>query len=168
MNNFPKVGETWKAHERRVRTGWFEKYAPDQPGIDIGPDRDPLNHTFRRWLYEKDGDATFMSGVPDGVFQTVYASHVLEHLHEPQRALKHWWRILRPGGHLIVVVPHRDLYEKKKELPSRWNPDHKWFWLPDADEPPVTLNFQRVLTEAVPDGEMISFTILDEGFDSRP
>ena len=41
----------------------------------------------------------------------VYASHILEHLDYGNRspsayvALKEWWRILKPGGTLMVVVP---------------------------------------------------------------
>src|SRR5690348_12304237 len=101
--DYPKVGETYKAHERRLRTGWYDKYAPPGlPGIDIGPDRDPLNHTFRRWTYEGDGDGTYMAGVPDDTYQTVYASHVLEHIKDVHTALKNWYRITKPGGHVIV------------------------------------------------------------------
>jgi SAM-dependent methyltransferase len=162
---FPKPGETYKAHERRLRTGWFDRFAPqDKGGIDIGPADDPLNQTFRRWELHPDGDATFMRGVPDGVFNTVYCSHILEHLDEPLVGLQNWYRILKPGGHLVVIVPHRDLYEKRVELPSRWNPDHKWFWLPETAEPPCTLSFRDTIREAIPDGELVSFTVLDEGF----
>lgn len=41
----------------------------------------------------------------------VYASHILEHLNYGSRspsvheALKEWWRILKPGGTLMVAVP---------------------------------------------------------------
>jgi SAM-dependent methyltransferase len=168
MSEFPKVGETYKAATRRAATGWFDRFAPQHlAGIDIGPDRDPLGVSFRRWTYEGDGDATFMFGVPDESFVTVYASHVLEHIKDVNTALKNWYRILKPGGHLIVLVPHRDRYEKRKVLPSRWNPDHKWFWLPDQDDPPVTLNFRRVIRDAIPQGELVSFGVLDEGYEHR-
>ncbi|MFO1043640.1 MAG: glycosyltransferase family 9 protein [Planctomycetaceae bacterium] len=124
-------GETHKAHARRVKENWFAEFAPeDKPGIDIGCGNDPLNQTFKRWD-KKEGDATFMEGVPDESFHTVYASHVLEHLPDPMTAVGNWWRITAKGGHLIVNVPHRDLYERKTELPSKWNTEHKTFWLPD-------------------------------------
>lgn len=145
------MGETTKAYERRLAEGWFDRYAPSQwPGIDIGCQRDAINHTFRRWdLIRGDGDATHMEGVPDNTFQTVYASHILEHLDDPINAIKNWYRILRPTGYLIIVVPHRDLYERKKELPSRWNGEHKTYWLPDTDEAPCTLSVRRVINEAL-------------------
>ena len=53
-------GETSKAHDRRLKEGWFDKYAPpDRIGLDIGCGRDCLNKTFRRWdKIFGDGDAT--------------------------------------------------------------------------------------------------------------
>lgn len=151
-----------------MNTGWFDKYAPPHlSGIDIGPDIDPLNFTFRRWTLEQDGDATHMAGVPDNSFNCCHASHVLEHIHDPVTALRNWYRITAPGGHVVVLVPDRERYEKSTTLPSRWNPDHKWYWLADRDEPPVTLSFRRVLAEAIPHGELVSFAELNEGYDYR-
>jgi SAM-dependent methyltransferase len=160
------MAETKKSHKRRKKEGWFEKYAPpDKLGIDIGAGGDPIHPTFRVWdIKFKDGDATLMKGVPDNSYHTVYASHILEHLTKPILALKNWYRILKPGGHLIVVVPHRDLYEKKKRLPSRWNRSHKTFWLPDKGEPPDTKNFKKIIRKAGP-GKIVLFRTLDEGFD---
>ena len=33
---------------------------------------------------------------------------------------------------MIVTVPHKFLYEKRKALPSRWNKDHKRFYTPSS------------------------------------
>jgi SAM-dependent methyltransferase len=162
--------ETAKSKHRRLREGWFGNYAPEGLiGIDIGCGRDPLNQSFRRWDFiYGDSDATEMAGVPRDLFHTVYASHVLEHLNDPVRALRRWLRILRPGGHLIVCVPHRELYEKRRVLPSRWNPDHKWFYLPDDVEPPHTRSFKDTLFEAMDAcDELVLFRVLDEGWRSR-
>lgn len=159
------MAETKKAHQRRLKEGFFKTYAPDDlSGIDIGCQQDPLNFTFRRWdLIFGDGDATHMKGVPDEKYQTVYASHVLEHIEDVSTALRNWWRILKPTGHLIVVVPHRDLYERpRKQIPSRWNGDHKWMFLPDRAEPPSVLNFKDVIEE-VP-GQLVSYRVLDQGW----
>lgn len=138
-------GETAKARDRRLREGWFQKFIID-PGIDIGCGIDPINDTFDRWdaIYG-DGDATFMDGIPDEHYMTVISSHLLEHLHDVKEAVSNWWRILKPGGHLIIVVPHRDLFEEKKELPSLRNSDHKWFWLPMEQESPCTLSLSHVI-----------------------
>ncbi len=124
----PHKGETGKAYDRRMREGFFDRYIQGD-GIDIGCGNDPILLSCARWDKEQ-GDATLMDGVPDNRFDWVYASHVLEHLHEPELALLNWLRILKPGGHLIVVVPSRRLYEKSNTLPSRWNGDHKTYWEP--------------------------------------
>lgn len=158
-------GETSKAHARRAEEGWFDAYAPEGlSGIDIGCAQDPLNQTFRRfdWIFG-DGDATLMEGVPNNLFHTVYASHVLEHLQYPVKALKRWYEITKPGGHLIVCVPHRDLYEKKRFLPSRWNPEHAYFWLPREEDRPCTRSLWHTVHEAIAEPNIVSFRVLDKG-----
>lgn len=158
------MAETHKAEARRFREGWFDEYAPDYlSGIDIGWGGDPLNNTFRRWD-KVDGDATVMAGVPGNVFHTVYASHVLEHLADPVTALRSWYRICRPGGNVIVCIPHRDLYEKRRSLPSNWNAEHKYFYLPDVEEKPDTLSLRAVIDEAIPGANVVSLRVLEKGF----
>jgi SAM-dependent methyltransferase len=43
----------------------------------------------------------------DGGVDAVYSSHVLEHVffHEAEKALAEWYRILKPGGVVILKVP---------------------------------------------------------------
>lgn len=43
---------------------------------------------------------------PDGAATLVEMDHVLEHLREPFRVMKEIHRILRPGGRVVVRVPH--------------------------------------------------------------
>lgn len=161
------MAETIKSRLGRIKADWFNRYAPsDAKGIDIGCDNDPLyrNQHWDSWELKPNGDATFMDGVPNEKYEVVYSSHCLEHIADPVTALKNWWRILKPGGNLIVCVPHRDLYEKKKSLPSLWNPEHKWFWLPDRGEEPITLSLLGVLRLAAPSGELLSLRVQDRGW----
>lgn len=162
------MGETSKAKARRLREGWFAKYAPeDKIGLDIGCQHDPLNRTYRRWdLIFEDGDAEQLDGLDNNMFRTVYAYHVLEHIENPITAIKNWLRVVKPGGHLIIGVPHRDLYEKKQAPPSNWNHDHKWFWLPENHEPKnKTLSFKDTVRAAInSDGEIVEFKVCDEGY----
>ncbi len=161
------MGETSKAKNRRDRENWFETYAKaDKKGIDIGCQEDPLHETYRKWdLIFGDGDATFMEGVEDNSYEVIYASHVLEHVDDPVTAVKNWYRILAPGGNLIILVPHRDLYEKKKILPSNWNFDHRSMWLPLQAEEPNTRSFLQTILDAIPNANILSFRTLDEGYD---
>jgi SAM-dependent methyltransferase len=163
-------GETWKAKDRRAREGWFEKYAPsDKSGIDIGCQDDPINDTFRKWdLIFGDGDATFMEGVPDDEYHTVYCSNILEHLTDVLTAVRNWYRITKPGGHMIILVPHRDLYEKKTTLPSSWNPEHKWFFMPEHSEPPHTIGLKHLMHLAIPNVNIVSLKVLKDGYLNLP
>jgi SAM-dependent methyltransferase len=54
------------------------------------------------------GEATAMAEVPPASYDFVFASHVLEHLANPIKGLAEWQRVLKPGGILVLVVPHRD------------------------------------------------------------
>jgi SAM-dependent methyltransferase len=47
-------------------------------------------------------------GYPDATFDAIPARHVLEHVQEPIGFLAECWRILRPGGRLVVVTPNVD------------------------------------------------------------
>jgi SAM-dependent methyltransferase len=162
--------ETSKSHGRRVREGWFDRYVK-QPVIDIGCGGDPLVSPGGLCTWDSsfgNSDATLMDGVGDESFATVYSSHCLEHIQDPLKALGNWWRILKPGGHLIVVVPHRDLYECRMELPSQFNPDHKWFFVPhsgaDGNLHSHTLGLFGTIRLAIPNGKIVSFRVLDDGW----
>lgn len=43
---------------------------------------------------------------PDGSFDEIFASHVLEHLDRPFNVMREFHRLLSPGGRLIIKVPH--------------------------------------------------------------
>jgi SAM-dependent methyltransferase len=43
--------------------------------------------------------------IADGSLDVVYADNVLEHSLDPARVLRSAWARLRPGGHLVLIVP---------------------------------------------------------------
>lgn len=159
-------GEANKLHPLRLANGFYEKYAPDHlSGIDIGCGFSPINETFRRYDYLLgDGDATTMADISDNKFHTVHASHILEHIEDVKSAIRNWFRITRSTGHLIIVVPHQQLYEKKKTLPSQFNPDHKWFWLPDTFDGDCILSLKHTVCEALTNFEIVSLLTYDSGY----
>jgi SAM-dependent methyltransferase len=46
--------------------------------------------------------------IPAGRYGFVLSSHMLEHSANPLRALREWRRVLKPGGCLLLIVPHRE------------------------------------------------------------
>jgi SAM-dependent methyltransferase len=53
-------------------------------------------------------EAGQLDEIPDDTYDAVLASHVLEHLANPIGALREWRRVVRPGGYVLLIVPHRD------------------------------------------------------------
>ncbi|SRR5581483_7946470 len=44
----------------------------------------------------------------DGSLDFVLSSHVMEHFFDPIKALKEWRRVVRPGGFIFGIVPHKE------------------------------------------------------------
>jgi SAM-dependent methyltransferase len=60
------------------------------------------------------GDVMRMPQVPEGRYDAIVSHQVLEHLPRPWDAVSEFHRVLRPGGSLIVSVPH---LSRRHELP---------------------------------------------------
>lgn len=59
--------------------------------------------------------------LPDDSEDFVLSSHVIEHCPDAVRALVEWYRIVRPGGYLFMIVPHRDAAPTDKGRPlTEW------------------------------------------------
>ena len=57
------------------------------------------------------GNANDLSRFPDGTFDELYGSHIVEHFDykdELKATLKEWHRVLKTGGQLYVSVPDLD------------------------------------------------------------
>jgi SAM-dependent methyltransferase len=68
----------------------------------VGVDHEGTTH--RRDSIDLFGSA-YAIPVPDGSFDSALCTGVLEHLEEPEAALRECFRVLRAGGHAIYSVP---------------------------------------------------------------
>lgn len=124
--------ECSKSISRRMRDpNFINKYFIGS-GLDIGGLPDPLSiyselfcqiNGVKTWDWD-DGDAQFLASIDDNHYDFVHSSHCLEHLLDPFEGIVNWFRVLKPGGYLIITLPDEDLYEQGK-WPPTFNKDHK-------------------------------------------
>jgi hypothetical protein len=160
MNEATKVRERWK------REGIIDRYITGKV-LDIGCGEDkivPQAVGFDR----ADGDAQYLKTLENESFDTVFSSHTLEHMRDPLEAVLNWWRVLRPGGFMVIIVPDEDLYEQGL-WPSPWNPDHKFTYTISKSKSwsPTSRNLITLLSH-LPDHKIVYIKTLDQGFDYDP
>jgi SAM-dependent methyltransferase len=122
MYKINKTSHNWLA----VKTGnlVFERYASKLNGVvaDVGCGRSPFKQDIFRtaesyigvdWqnsLHDQSNVDVFSDlnkeiKLPDVSVDSVIAFHVMEHLCEPERFLTEIFRIMKPGGFLLIAVP---------------------------------------------------------------
>jgi SAM-dependent methyltransferase len=77
--------------EGTIREGLTFQYAPD---------RAPGSQYIR--------EATDLAGIADASYDLLLSCHTLEPSANPLLALSEWVRVLRPGGMLVMALPHKD------------------------------------------------------------
>jgi SAM-dependent methyltransferase len=125
--------ETTKASKRRKCDTLFVNNVFKGLGIDIGCGNDILKKEDGFPLIKAvqsfdliDGNAQYINNFkPDESYDFVHSSQCLEHMVDPYVAIVNWFKLVKPGGYLVVTVPDEDLYEQGV-FPSAWNSDHKW------------------------------------------
>jgi SAM-dependent methyltransferase len=133
--DWPVKGESSRTFLEKMTNGFFAAYMAGDVIIDVGYrgyEDDPVPivpHAIGLDLNYPGYDGLVLP-FPDETADTIYCSHVLEHIADYKRAIHDWHRVLKLGGFMICVVPHQFLYEKRWNLPSAWNADHKRFYTP--------------------------------------
>jgi SAM-dependent methyltransferase len=128
--------ESRKTYQEKINSGFFNKYMSGR-GAEIGyagyiRNVVPILDTTDGYDLSTPGYDGKTIPVPDEFYDYVYSSHTLEHIENYKQTINEWMRVVKPGGYIITVVPHRDLYEKKLTLPSNFNGDHKRFYSPSS------------------------------------
>jgi SAM-dependent methyltransferase len=146
--------------------GDFERNILQGHGIDIGCGDAPIVDNVKRFDME-DGDANEITKYVNETFDFVFSSHCLEHMKNPREAILEWWSLVKPGGHLIFLVPDEDLYEQGV-FPSRFNTDHKFTFTISKQKSwsPVSINVLD-LVQTLPKGKIISLLLQDQGYNRQ-
>ena len=62
-------------------------------------------------------EASELAGVPEAAYDLLLSSHTIEHVANPLGTLARWKAVLRSGGTLVLVVPHRDgTFDRRRPL----------------------------------------------------
>ena len=94
---FPVASSAQVTYVDRSVEGGRDANWPELKGQPHGPDPHlNLNVNIDR-----------LNPIEGASFDAVVASHVIEHLANPLRALQEFHRVLRPGGRLVLIVPDR-------------------------------------------------------------
>ena len=91
----------------------IDKISPDTLGIDLLPlpGIDFLLDIRDLYIFK------------DAEMDYIFSSHALEDLQDTDNVLREWWRLIKPNAHLILYLPHKDLYPNIGQPGS--NPAHK-------------------------------------------
>jgi ubiquinone/menaquinone biosynthesis C-methylase UbiE len=57
--------------------------------------------------YQYIAEATDLQNIPNNAYDFVLSSHSLEHVANPIKALKEWFRVLKKHGKLILILPDK-------------------------------------------------------------
>ena len=100
-------------------------------GIDVGGNNETLSFPGADIIDKKNikkgikHDA-YNTGKDDDSLDYVFSSHCLEHLQNPEKAIREFYRVLKPGGILFLYLPFPNdkLYDPNLNLEVR--KQHRW------------------------------------------
>lgn len=98
------------------------------------------SHYRRKNLEFSKGDVAKLD-FPQNYFDLIVAFEIIEHLKDPQKAIVEFYRVLKPGGRLILSTPNKKIYSPGTKKP--FYPFHiQEFYLEDLKK--LLSNFQKL------------------------
>jgi predicted SAM-dependent methyltransferase/ADP-heptose:LPS heptosyltransferase len=128
-----------------------QKVWPHLIGIDNGKESDLFGVVMKPDIVVN--DASRLAIFADGAAESIFSSHLLEHIDDWHGALREWWRLLKVNGYLCLYLPHADLYPNVGQPGA--NPDHKHDFRPE-----IIVDFCRL---AFPDWALVNAQTRGEG-----
>ena len=82
-----------------------------------------VNHNSKEYKYYDNkvgkviiSDAVDIAVIKNEEYDFVFASHVLEHIANPLKAVAEWLRIIKKDGYIIIIVPEKSIcFDHKRE-----------------------------------------------------
>ena len=136
--------------------------------IDIGGGNDPVVEHAEVFDL-KDGDAQHILKYKEKEsYDCVNSSHCLEHMRDIPAAFSEWWSLVKPGGYMVTVVPHEDLYEQKiwPSIFAVGRHGHRASFRLKTEKSWSTVSFDIYdLAKKLPNSRVISAEIQDSNYD---
>ncbi|HYY88432.1 MAG TPA: class I SAM-dependent methyltransferase, partial [Chloroflexota bacterium] len=82
----------------------FRRFTEDVHGVDVDPDKVAQ---ASQWLPNLQVAPAEQLPYADGSFDVILLNEVIEHVDDDQRTIREAFRVLAPGGHIIIYAPNR-------------------------------------------------------------
>jgi SAM-dependent methyltransferase len=119
----------------RLNLGCNDNILPDGfVNVDIVPPADVIADLREPWPW------------PDSSVRFIRAWHIFEHLPSKIHAMNEAWRVLRPGGHIDLIVPTtegRGAFQDPTHV-SFWTPNDWWYFCPERVPGVPSLEYQKL------------------------
>jgi ubiquinone/menaquinone biosynthesis C-methylase UbiE len=97
------------------------RYSPDVTAIDISSAQIAENNKRFAGIKFLQHDVAEQFPFAADSFEVVWCSEVLEHLFDPAFALREMYRIMKPGGRLMVTVPYHGRFKNVLIALFKWD-----------------------------------------------